>query len=141
MKKKKKKKSPRAKLTDKLDELCKQIIRERDDHRCQKCGKPVSGSDAHGSHVVPKGNGASKRRFDLINMKLLCMYDHLHWWHKNPTEAGKWFALKFHARDEYLEKYRYGKTAKITTAEMEDLVVVYEEKLKELLAEKQSEKH
>jgi len=128
----KSKKSPRKKMTNKLDELCKQIIRERDDWICQHCGKPVKGSDAHTSHIIPKGNGASWRRFDLLNIQLLCSHCHLYWWHKNITEAGKWFSKKFPAQDKYLEKYRYGKSAKITDSEMENLIEQYKEKLGDL---------
>jgi len=129
------KKKERTKLTKTLDELCKQIIRIRDEYTCQYCGKRVSGCDAQTSHVVPKGNGASWRRFDLLNMKVLCIHDHFLWWHKNPTESGKWFAEKFPTRDKYLEKYRHGKPAKITTEEMKQLIIEYKQKLKELKEE------
>lgn len=125
-------KSKRRRMTDRLDELCRKIVRLRDDNKCQRCSKTVDGSDSQPSHIVPKGNGASKRRFDLINIVLKCMYCHIHWWHKNPTEAGKWFAEKWPNRERYLEKYRYGKPAPIKDAEMEQLIIDYKQKLKEL---------
>lgn len=125
-------KSERARLTDRLDELCLQIIRLRDDNRCQKCNKFITGSDSHPSHVVPKGRGANWRRFDLINIKLLCTHHHLNWWHTHIVEAALWFLNRFPARNEYLEKYRYGQSAKISTPEMRDLVVQYKQKLKDL---------
>ena len=132
MAKKKKKNSKRVRATTRLDELCKLITRLRDDDTCQRCDKKVYGHNSHTSHVVFKGNGASWRRFDLLNLKLLCHYDHRNWWHAQPTESGKWFKKKFPARDEYLEKYRYGKPAKISDAEMEELEIEYKLKLKEL---------
>jgi len=127
-----KKKYNRTAGTKRLDKLIKDIIRIRDEHICQWCGEHCEGKDAHTSHVVPKHNGASWRRFDLLNVKLLCSHCHLYMWHKSPTEAGRWFAERFPHRDKYLEKYRYGKTAKISSAEMENLEAEYKEKFKEL---------
>jgi len=125
-------KSKRKKLTEKLDDICREVIRLRDDNQCQKCGKTIKGSNSHPCHVVAKGNGASIRRFDLLNIFLGCMNCH-RWWHDQPTESGLWFAKKFPARDAYLEIYRYGKPAKISTAEMERLYGILKEKYKELL--------
>lgn len=125
------KKSERKKLTEKLDELCRKIIRLRDEDTCQKCRKKVFGSNSHPCHVVAKGKGASKRRFDLLNLFLGCMYCH-RWWHDNPTESAKWFTEKFFARDAYLEIYRGGKPCPITTTEMRDAVEVYKQKVKDL---------
>lgn len=128
-------KSKRKRLTDRLDEVCLKVIRLRDNNKCQKCGKAVSGSDSQQSHVVCKGNGASLRRWDLLNIFLSCGYCHLFWWHKEVTEAGKWFAKKYPARESYLEIYRYGKPAKISTADMETLYEVLKQKLKDLQSE------
>jgi len=123
--------SERKKLTDRLDSLCREVVRIRDDNRCQKCGKEVEGHDSHPSHVVAKGNGASLRRFDLLNIKLLCFHHH-RWWHDHPTESGVWFAEKWPHREKYLEIYRYGKPAKISTKDMRTLVDTRKEKLMEL---------
>lgn len=130
-------KSKRKRMTDRLDELCRKIVRIRDGNRCQRCNKFIQGSDSHPCHVVPKGNGASKRRFDLLNIFLACRHCHLGWWHLNPTESGKWFAEKFPAREGYLEIYRGGKPAKISNAEMETCIEFYKQKLSEL--EKENE--
>ena len=123
------KKSKRKKLTEKLDGLCRDIVRLRDDDICQKCRKKIYGSNSQPCHVVAKGNGANLRRFDLLNIFLGCMYCH-RWWHDNPTESGKWFANSFPARESYLEIYRGGKPATISTAQMESLVVKLEDKYK-----------
>ncbi len=125
-------KSERARLTDRLDEINLKIIRLMYNDRCAKCGKYVEGSDSQPSHVVPKGNGASWRRFDLMNMFLSCMYCHIHWWHKDPLEAAKWFNREWPARDKYLDKYRGGGAAKISTPEMQDLLAERKEKLLDL---------
>lgn len=132
MAKKKKKKSERQKLTDRLDDICRKVIRLRDNNQCQKCGKTIKGSDSHASHVVAKGSGASLRRWDLLNLFLACTHCHFQFWHDNPTLSGKWFAAKWPARESYLEIYRYGKPAKISTAEMETLYEVLKRKLEEL---------
>ncbi len=128
-------KNKRKRLTDRLDEVCLKVIRARDNNQCQKCGKAVEGSDSQQSHVVCKGNGASLRRWDLLNIYLSCSYCHLFWWHKEITEAGKWFAEKFPARESYLEIYRYGKPAGISTPDMEVLCKVLKQKLEELRQE------
>lgn len=126
-----KKKSERARLTKQLDDLCREIIRLRDENRCQRCNKKIKGSNSHPCHVVPKGKGASKRRFDLLNIFLGCMNCH-RWWHNNILDANDWFKERFPARYAYLEIYRGGKAAKITTVEMREAVVNYKQKLKEL---------
>jgi len=124
-------KSKRKRLTDRLDEICREVIRLRDSDQCQRCGKIIKGSNSHPCHVVAKGNGASLRRWDLLNIFLGCMRCH-QWWHDNPIESGKWFAEKFPAREGYLEIYRGGKPAKISTADMEKLYEVFKRKLEEL---------
>ena len=121
----------RKSLTKKLDELVKQITRLRDGFTCQVCDKHIEGCNAHTCHVVAKGNGASWRRFDLLNVFVGCMKCH-DWWHKQPLESGKWFAKRFRARDKYLEKYKYGKSAKISTDEMINLIDQYKQKFEEL---------
>lgn len=99
--KKRKKKSLKTKLIDDCDEEVKRIVRERDMGRCQKCGKPVRGKNAHTSHVKTK-----KRfpylRFDLNNVKLLCYFCHMQWWHKEISEAWEWFEREFPYRADYL---------------------------------------
>ena len=130
-------KSKRAKLTKQLDDLCRDIMRLIYDDTCAIHGHKVYGSNSHTCHVIPKGNGASWRRFDLQNLFLACMKGH-DWWHRNPTESAAWFKLKWPWRDEYLEKYRNGRPAKISTPEMVELVEKYKIKLEELKREAQN---
>jgi len=129
-----KQKSARKLLTKQLDKLCLEIVRLRDDNRCQHCYKYITGSNSQPSHIVAKGNGASWRRFDLLNIVLKCNPCH-RWWHLNPTESGKWFCATFPARYEYLDKYRNGQPAKISTPEMRELAEQYREKLDDLKKE------
>ncbi len=129
------KKSERKKLTEKLDGLCREVVRLRDDNKCQRCGKAIEGGNSHTCHVIPKGNGASQRRFDLLNVFLGCFRCH-RWWHENPIESSFWFLGKFPARFHYLEIYRGGKPSPISTEQMKDLVEVLKEKRDQLAKEK-----
>lgn len=111
-----------------LDRLIDQIVYLRDNDTCQRCGRKVAGCDRHGSHVIPVSLG-NKLRWDENNMKVLCFYDHLRWWHKNPVEAGEWFMKKFPERWQYLQANRG-----IVQLRMVDLLEI-EEKLKARLKE------
>lgn len=95
------KKTPEAKLKRECDALVKRIVSIRDRDICQKCGKEVYGSNRQRSHVIPVSAG-NKLAFDPMNIKVLCLRDHLQWWHLNPLEAMQWFKQKFPERFEYL---------------------------------------
>ena len=114
-----KKKTPRQKLKAELDKLSKQYIKMRDNHICQKCGKPVKDQDQHWSHVVPKSAG-NRLRWEPLNLKVLCMYCH-QWWHKNPIESGRWFMEKFPERYVFLEQEKQKGAKKFTMDELEEL--------------------
>ena len=116
-----------------LDGLCRDIIRLIHDNRCARCGEYITGSNSHPHHIVPKGKGASKRRFDLLNLILFCFQCHKPFWHDNPLDGMEWFEQsEYKARLPYLERYRYGKTSKISEAELEAKEIELKEKLEEL---------
>lgn len=102
MKQSKKQKLNRKTIRKNLWEIVKTIIRRRDANICQRCGKYVVGRDSHTSHVISKARSL-RLYYDIVNLKVLCMFCH-NWWHKNPTESGRWFKEKFPARDKYLQK-------------------------------------
>jgi len=131
---KKKKKSRKSMLTT-LDEQCKQLVRLINSSRCQMCGKYVEGSDAHTSHIVPKGNGCSWRRFDLLNLQLMCHHCHMERFHHSPTDGGVWVKEKYPYVYDYLDKYRGGKPTPIKDSEMEGLIGDYKQKLNQLRKE------
>lgn len=91
-------------MIKKLDDLCRDIIRDRDEHTCQWCKRKVFGANSHVSHVIPKSKGYALR-WDLQNLKVLCHYCHLHRWHKE-SEGRKWFDSEFPERAQYLEEHR-----------------------------------
>ena len=126
-------KTERKKLTDKLDKVCREIVRLRDDNRCQHCNNSVVKSNAHCSHVIPKSRG-NALRWDLINLKLLCFHCHINWWHKDPMEAYEWFARTFPARYRYLEARRYT-SVKFTIQDLKDLHEKLKQKLEEIKGE------
>ncbi len=115
------KKTKRKKLVEQLDNICKQIIYIRDEACCQVCGKPVEGTDAHTSHIIPRSKG-NNLRWNLLNLMLKCFYHHINWWHKNPLEAIEWFKGKFPARYDYLMKHKE-EVVKFSTSDLENRLV------------------
>lgn len=104
--------------TKKLEELAKEFAKQRDGYTCQYSGEKVSGSNAHGSHVIPKSKGL-RWRWDLANIKCLSYHNHINWWHKNPIEAFRWFVLKFTDRALYLESH-IAETVEMSTSQIHD---------------------
>ena len=129
-------KSERKRLTDRLDDLCREIVRLIHNDCCYQCHTKIYGQNSHPHHIVAKGKGASWRRFDLRNLVLLC-FTHHRLWHDNPTVSQPWWkSTKLHKTvNTYLDIYRNGKPAKISTPEMRDLKQVLKRKLKELQGE------
>ena len=123
-----KKQSNIGKLKKEAETLAKQCAKKRDDYICQKCGKEVSGINAHGSHVIPV-SGSQYLRFDLMNIKCLCYHDHMGWWHKNPLEAYEWFKQKFPDRYNYLMENK-NKTHSWTRDELKKMIKEYKAILK-----------
>jgi len=70
----------------KLNKLLRQAMIHRDGEKCLKCGKTTA---IHTSHIKSRQK-YRKLAFDLDNVKPLCYKCHLHWWHKEPLEAGEW---------------------------------------------------
>lgn len=107
-------------MIKKLDDLVSLIIKHRDKHRCQRCGKQVQGMNCQWSHIVTRGN--KHLRWDFQN-SLVLDYPCHRWWHSEPLEAAKWFAEKFPERYEYLMRERN----KIKPISLQDLIDLYEE--------------
>ena len=128
IKKIKPKKPSRSKLKKDLDKLVKDSIKTRDNFTCQYCGKKVSGSDCHASHVISVGSHADMQ-FEPLNLKVLCYHHHINWWHKLPTESGDWFKQKFPERMKYLDD-RKQQSIKLKDFELQLLIDEYRAKLK-----------
>ncbi len=123
-------KTERRKMMDKLDLLCGKVRKEIDDWQCQRCGKPVTGRNAHWSHIFAKGTHINIR-WDLNNCITLCFTCH-RWWH-DESEGKAWFKNKYLARWAYLNcpvvdwddvlRPRYNSTNKLS---VDNLKVIYE---------------
>tara|TARA_E500000318_G_scaffold15353_2_gene15678 strand:+ start:665 stop:1078 length:414 start_codon:yes stop_codon:yes gene_type:complete len=85
----------------KLSEVARKYAKERDGFICQKCGKESRGSNAHGSHILCVGQHKNME-LNPDNIKCLCYYCHMNWWHKDVLFAAKWFINKFPERYERL---------------------------------------
>ncbi len=115
-----KKKSLRRKVCDELDRLSSQYTKLIDDHTCVRCGKrAVNSSNIHVSHVIPKSRGHSYR-WNPLNLKCLCFHCHINWWHKDPLEAGKWYAERYPGRWEALQQIPNKKMSVMDLEELRD---------------------
>tara|TARA_R100000005_G_C4922067_1_gene154888 strand:- start:331 stop:756 length:426 start_codon:yes stop_codon:yes gene_type:complete len=108
--------------TKKLVEKAKRYVKLRDNYTCQYCGKKVEGSNCHASHVLNVGTHKNME-LDVMNMKVLCSYHHMHWWHKDVLHATEWFKEKFPDRYKYLMEQAKRKY-KHSTA---DLAILHDE--------------
>lgn len=66
---------------ERLDDLCRTLVFERDDYTCRRCRLPRH--DLHPHHIVTRGKRSM--RWDPGNILTLCSGCHL-WWHRNSTE-------------------------------------------------------
>lgn len=92
-------------LRKKLDGIVRELVRRRDNDRCQWCLKYVQGSDSQPSHVITKGS-CFYLRWDLNNVKLLCYHCHSFRWHL-MSEGRKWFDKAFPERAAYVEANKH----------------------------------
>tara|TARA_A100001201_G_C3998601_1_gene173843 strand:+ start:123 stop:563 length:441 start_codon:yes stop_codon:yes gene_type:complete len=100
-KKRKVKKRDRRWYLEKLVTKAKLCVKDRDGYICQHCNKECSGRNCHASHILNVGTHKSFE-IDPSNMKVLCSYCHLRWWHKDVLHATEWFRGKFPERYTYL---------------------------------------
>lgn len=107
-------------LAKELNKLVRTLVQLREKNICQACKKFVADGDPH--HVVTKGMGAkhSHRRWDLLNIVLLCRPCHTKA-HSHTRMFENLFKTEQPEIWNYLDKYRGGKPAKITLGEMEHL--------------------
>jgi len=121
------KKSKRIKKRNKAEDIAKTYAKIRDNYTCQKCLKKVIKHNCHVSHVKSKG-AYPRLRCDPENLKVLCYYCHIHWWHKEPTEAGEWFKNKFPLRWEYLQEAKLNQN-KLTEEDYDNIIEDLKDKL------------
>ena len=83
--------------TNKLKKLLHQLVVVRD-KKCLHCGAT---KNLHASHIKPKGLHPHIQ-WNPRNLKALCFYCHLMWWHKDATDAGEWYKKKYPKNLTYL---------------------------------------
>ncbi len=79
-----------------LDKLCRQVVFQRDGHKCARCGKA---DNIQWCHVNSRRYLST--RWMLENSLAMCAGCHL-LWHHRPTEAAEWFAKKYPDRIQHL---------------------------------------
>ena len=132
------KKTERQKLVVKLDNVVKEIVRVRDEWTCQKCGKKFDPRDrsslcsAHTAHIIGKGSGGYRLRWDLINVVLLCHHCHINVFHQSGKGIEEWLKKNFPARGQYLELLKAKPPLKFTDSELAEMLKMFQEKLREL---------
>lgn len=72
-----KKKTPEAKLKERLWELCRQITAKRYLDVCFTCDKPISGANRQLGHFIPRSVGGTLLRYNLDNLRWQCYYDNI----------------------------------------------------------------
>ena len=122
-----KRKTKKARLKLQLENIVKAYVKERDNHICQWCGKRVTGSDEHWSHIVPRSKDG-RLVYDPMNSVVHCFNCHINRWHKDPLEGAKWFMEKFPGRWVYLQEQRKMNESKgpITEAWLQDQIELME---------------
>ncbi len=115
-----KKKTNRQKLYKKLDKLSAEFTHLKDNCTCQMCGKVVSGSDCHVSHIIPRSRGV-RFRWLPENLMVKCFHCHIHIWHKNPVKAGAWFSEKYPQRNKFLQDQEKLGLKRFSVIELEEL--------------------
>ena len=138
MKRKRKIKTERQKLTAKLDGVVREIVRNRDDWTCQHCGKKFDRFDhpslraAHTAHIVGKGGGGFRFRWDLLDVILLCHHCHIDIFHRSGKGLEDWIRERFPARAEYLDGLKALGPLRMTDTDIAEKLAQYKEKLEEL---------
>lgn len=75
----KKSKSPKKKLEDKLWQLCKEIIRAKYPHNCYTCGaQNLVGMNLHCGHMWAKASLSNHLKYDLRVLRPQCYRCNIH---------------------------------------------------------------
>lgn len=86
------------------DRLCRLIVFERDEHRCQRCGATEDGPwSLQWAHILTRGELSI--RWNPLNSMVLCAKDHMAFTHR-PEAWHDWIDERFPARWELLRRLR-----------------------------------
>jgi 5-methylcytosine-specific restriction endonuclease McrA len=82
--------SIKVRLRRTCEQLCREIVFLRDDHRCLRCNAT---KDLQWSHIIRRSRAAAMI-CEPINSKVLCRGCH-HWWTHNEGDGMLWFAQQW----------------------------------------------
>ncbi len=117
------KRSKAKTLTNKLDVVCKNYVKDRDGWTCQWCGIEVEGKSAHWAHILPRSYG-QRLRWDPRNA--ITLDPRCHWrWHE-AAEGRQWYDKEFPENIEYLLKVR-AEGKRLTMSDKEELLQAFED--------------
>lgn len=86
---------------DWLDNLCKVVVKTRDDFTCQRCGKYLKHEPFNCQWCHIKGRNRNNLRWDLYNDETLDGACHT-WVHNNPDIGWDWLLDKNPVRKKYI---------------------------------------
>lgn len=112
---------------NKLKKLLHQLVVVRD-KKCLHCGAKKI---LHASHIFPKGRYKDVE-WDPDNVKALCYRCHLHWWHKDPLEAGEWFKTTYPKWYKKLKRKAIKPIGKVTLKQTNDFKKLEDRLLREI---------
>ena len=129
IKKKRRKKSERQKIVDKLDTLFSKVVRTRDRYSCQK-DKCTCLNNKYTQCCHIWGRRSEATRWDEKNAITMCYYHHLTWAHHEPLEFSEWIKKKIGSKLYYaLRKKSETPTPQRTVEQLGELYDELKEKL------------
>ena len=118
----------RKKLVKELDNVFGDYIKERDGFKCCICGITEENARIDPGHLISRVNMST--RFDEKNCFAQCRghnFSHEH----HPEVMTQWFIHKFGMQEYDLLVYKSHKPAKFTISDLEMMIQLYKNKLKE----------
>ena len=114
----------------KHDAIFSDLIRERADYCCERCGKNCRNGRLDCSHIF--GRRHTRTRWEPDNAQALCYSCH-NWFGENPYEAGLWLESIYGSG--YMEILREKKNSvyKMKPAEKEEMYKHYKEEYRKMM--------
>jgi len=116
-------------IDKKLDDVCRELCKERADWTCEKCGKQFperKGGGLDWSHFY--GRRARGTRWDMDNCAAHCCGCHS-WLGANPIEFGLWIEGHLGEVRKSLVMARFHRPMKFYKADKEDMLLHYQSEL------------
>ena len=112
-------------INKKLDDACRDYVKDRDNHTCRWCGAgDLIKRNCQWAHIIPRSNGF-RLRWNPRNSMTLCFSCHEKRWHESG-EGRQWFDEEFPEEIEYLLSQKVLGTLKFTKSDKEELLEAFE---------------